>query len=115
MGTLIAIKALRCVRGNVMHPQTRPERPHGQALSRQSQAPRAYLLGCDRYCAASDLACGNGADRTMHPVETFGEGWHEQGDWGIGPVMGGCPVGRKAAMSRRGTCRGCCSAPGYCT
>ena len=50
--------------------------------------PERICWGCDRYCAASDLACGNGADRTMHPVETFGEGWHEQGDWGIEPVMG---------------------------
>lgn len=25
------------------------------------------------------MRCGNGSDRTMHPVELFGEGWQ---DWG---------------------------------
>jgi len=33
--------------------------------------------GCDRYCAADDLGCGNGTIRTMHPVELFGEDWYE--------------------------------------
>jgi len=45
--------------------------------------PERICWGCDRYCAASKLDCGNGADRTMHPVETFGEDWNEQGDWGL--------------------------------
>lgn len=27
------------------------------------------------YCPANSLACGNGASRTMHPVELFGEDW----------------------------------------
>lgn len=45
--------------------------------------PERVCWGCDRYCAASKLDCGNGADRTMHPAETFGEDWHEQGDWGL--------------------------------
>ncbi|MFZ5937944.1 MULTISPECIES: DUF3079 domain-containing protein [Pseudomonas] len=32
-------------------------------------------VGADQYCPAKALACGNGADRTMHPVELFGEDW----------------------------------------
>ncbi|GAC1033240.1 hypothetical protein thsps21_40690 [Pseudomonas sp. No.21] len=85
---LIAIKALRRVRGNVRHSQTKPSVHMAKPFPVNPRHPERICWGCDRYCAASDLACGNGADRTMHPIETFGEGWHEQGDWGIEPVMG---------------------------
>jgi hypothetical protein len=33
--------------------------------------------GCDKYCPADDLACGNGTIRTPHPAELFGEDWLE--------------------------------------
>ena len=33
--------------------------------------------GCDKYCAADDLRCGNGTIRTQHPVELFGSDWME--------------------------------------
>jgi hypothetical protein len=33
--------------------------------------------GCDKYCPADDLACGNGTIRTPHPVELFGDDWLE--------------------------------------
>ncbi|WP_210546191.1 DUF3079 domain-containing protein [Rhodoferax sp. PAMC 29310] len=36
--------------------------------------------GCDRHCAASDMRCGNGADRAPHPVELFGDDCWEWGD-----------------------------------
>jgi len=45
--------------------------------------PERICWGCDRYCPAKSLACGNGSDRTMHPAELFGEDWHLPGDWGI--------------------------------
>jgi len=35
--------------------------------------------GCDRYCAADSLLCGNGSERTQHPAELFGEDWQEFG------------------------------------
>jgi hypothetical protein len=38
--------------------------------------PERLCWGCDRYCAADALACGNGSDRTAHPVELFGDDWH---------------------------------------
>ncbi len=38
--------------------------------------PERLCWGCDRYCAADALACGNGADRTAHPAELFGEDWY---------------------------------------
>jgi hypothetical protein len=52
--------------------------------SRPSTLPRAVIdpahpertcWGCDKYCPAADLACGNGSIRTPHPKELFGPGW----------------------------------------
>jgi len=40
--------------------------------------PERVCWGCDRYCPAGDLACGNGSDRTQHPVELMGDDW---ADW----------------------------------
>lgn len=37
--------------------------------------PERICSGCDLYCPAKALACGNGASRTMHPAELFGEDW----------------------------------------
>jgi len=34
--------------------------------------PERVCWGCDKYCPADDLACGNGTVRTPHPVELFG-------------------------------------------
>jgi hypothetical protein len=39
--------------------------------------PERVCWGCDKYCPAEDLACGNGTIRTMHPVELFGQDWVE--------------------------------------
>ncbi len=45
--------------------------------------PERICWGCDRYCSSADLACGNGADRTMHPAEMLGEDWYLFGGWDI--------------------------------
>jgi len=45
--------------------------------------PERICWGCDRYCPAKSLACGNGSERTMHPAELFGEDWCAPGEWGI--------------------------------
>ncbi|MBV8247309.1 MAG: DUF3079 domain-containing protein [Comamonas sp.] len=42
--------------------------------------PERNCWGCDRYCAANAMACGNGSDRTQHPAEIFGADWM---DWGL--------------------------------
>ena len=47
--------------------------------------PERTCWGCDRYCAASAMLCGNGSERSQHPVELFGEGWRE---WGESPAAG---------------------------
>lgn len=39
--------------------------------------PERVCWGCDRYCPAKSLACGNGTDRTQHPSELFGEDWYQ--------------------------------------
>jgi hypothetical protein len=41
--------------------------------------PERTCWGCDRYCKADEMICGNGTERTQHPVELFGEGWEEAG------------------------------------
>jgi hypothetical protein len=39
--------------------------------------PERICWGCDKYCPADDLRCGNGTIRTPHPVELFGKDWLE--------------------------------------
>lgn len=41
--------------------------------------PERTCWGCDKYCPADSLACGNGSERTQHPVELFGENWAREG------------------------------------
>ena len=50
--------------------------------------PERICWGCDLYCPAKALACGNGADRTMHPVELFGEDWDSLGEHLQGETVG---------------------------
>ena len=42
--------------------------------------PERVCWGCDLYCPASDMRCGNGSDRTPHPAELFGDDWDQ---WGL--------------------------------
>jgi len=37
--------------------------------------PERICWGCDRYCPADDMYCGNGTIRAPHPIELFGEDW----------------------------------------
>ena len=39
--------------------------------------PESICWGCDKYCPAESLACGNGTIRTLHPSELFGDDWIE--------------------------------------
>lgn len=45
--------------------------------------PERICWGCDKYCPAKDLQCGNGSGRTQHPAEMLGDDWYQWGDWGI--------------------------------
>lgn len=45
--------------------------------------PERICWGCDKYCPADAMQCGNGAERTPHPLELFGEDWYLSGDWGF--------------------------------
>lgn len=45
--------------------------------------PERICWGCDKYCAVNALSCGNGSERTPHPMELFGEDWYEYGDWDL--------------------------------
>ncbi|MDR0214093.1 MAG: DUF3079 domain-containing protein [Comamonas sp.] len=46
--------------------------------------PERTCWGCDRYCAADAMACGNGSERSLHPAELFGPDWAE---WGPQPAQ----------------------------
>jgi DUF3079 family protein len=57
--------------------------------------PERICWGCDKYCPADDLCCGNGTIRAPHPVELFGEDWWEweqrhahSGDASAAPTAG---------------------------
>ena len=55
--------------------------------------PERICWGCDKYCPADELACGNGTIRTPHPIELFGDDWLEweeqkEGRSGGGPCKG---------------------------
>lgn len=47
--------------------------------------PERICWGCDKYCPADALQCGNGSGRTQHPAELLGDDWYTMGDWGICP------------------------------
>ncbi len=49
--------------------------------------PERVCWGCDRYCPAGEMACGNGSERAPHPAELFGEDWQ---DWD--PIPPGGPA-----------------------
>ena len=40
--------------------------------------PERICWGCDLYCPAEDLRCGNGSDRTQHPIELMGAEWFRE-------------------------------------
>lgn len=42
--------------------------------------PERVCWGCDKYCPADNLYCGNGTIRTQHPCELFGDDWLEWGN-----------------------------------
>lgn len=46
-------------------------------LSLHPKHPERICWGCDKYCSADDLRCGNGTIRTLHPAELFGEDWDD--------------------------------------
>ncbi|MDD5366344.1 MAG: DUF3079 domain-containing protein, partial [Gallionellaceae bacterium] len=41
--------------------------------------PERICWGCDKYCPADSLICGNGSGRTEHPAEAFGDDWYKWG------------------------------------
>lgn len=43
--------------------------------------PERICWGCNKYCIASDLQCGNGCERIQHPIELDGDTWYQKGDW----------------------------------
>ena len=64
--------------------------------------PHLICWGCDRYCPADSMACGNGSVRAQHPAELFGEDWHEWGmDAGAGDHASSASTSSKADSTSR--------------
>ncbi|MBL8278116.1 MAG: DUF3079 domain-containing protein [Pelomonas sp.] len=42
--------------------------------------PKRICWGCDKYCPADSLQCGNGSVATQHPSVLFGDDWMS---WGL--------------------------------
>jgi hypothetical protein len=58
----------------------------------QPANPERLCWGCDKYCAAGDMLCGNGSDRTQHPSELWGSDWQKWGsDFQELPAVAGEP------------------------
>jgi hypothetical protein len=60
---------------------SRLARDPGSGAPLAPRYPERICWGCDKYCPADDLACGNGTIRTPHPAELFGDDWL---DWSSG-------------------------------
>lgn len=69
------------------HAPTGAKTPLQRAMAKKfplnPKHPERICWGCDTYCAANDLKCGNGSGRTLHPAELIGEDWYLFGDWGL--------------------------------
>ncbi|HVS76085.1 MAG TPA: DUF3079 domain-containing protein [Steroidobacteraceae bacterium] len=37
--------------------------------------PERICWGCEHFCPADDMRCGNGTERAQHPVELWGDDW----------------------------------------
>lgn len=51
--------------------------------------PERICWGCDKYCPADSLMCGNGSGCTEHPAEMLGEDWYKEGDWDMDTEVAG--------------------------
>jgi hypothetical protein len=49
----------------------------GRKFPLHPKHPERICWGCDKYCPADALLCGNGSGRTEHPAELFGDDWYE--------------------------------------
>jgi hypothetical protein len=57
---------------------TAAERPV-KRLALFPRHPDRNCWGCDLYCPADDMRCGNGTIRALHPIELFGSDWLTEG------------------------------------
>ncbi len=39
--------------------------------------PERICWGCDKLCSVNKMMCGNGSDRTQHPMEVIGDDWYD--------------------------------------
>ena len=56
-------------------PRSSASRSAAPKIPLRPKNPERICWGCDKYCPANDLRCGNGTIRTPHPAELFGDDW----------------------------------------
>lgn len=61
--------------------------------------PERICWGCDRYCPADALLCGNGTVATLHPAELFGDDWLT---WGLDAAQAEAPAADAPAATATG-------------
>lgn len=57
--------------------------------------PERICWGCEQYCPADDMRCGNGTERAQHPLELWGEAWMSMSigpDGNAAPALAGEPA-----------------------
>lgn len=62
--------------------------------------PERICWGCEHFCPADDMRCGNGTDRAHHPVELWGEDWMSIGRDGTSAQPAEPPEGPAAVADR---------------
>lgn len=71
--------------------------------------PERVCWGCNKYCPAKDMQCGNGSVRTEHPMEVLGEDWYTLDGWSDlfaeDREEGPAPEPRAGARRQAGTSR----------
>ena len=58
---------------------TVPKRGCAPKLPLHPKHPERVCWGCDKYCPADEMRCGNGTIRAPHAAELFGDEWDEAG------------------------------------
>ena len=57
--------------------RTQPENIAMAKFPLHPKNPERICWGCEKFCPADDMCCGNGTIRAPHPRELLGDDWYE--------------------------------------
>lgn len=64
--------------------------------------PERICWGCEHFCPADAMRCGNGTERAPHPFELFGEDWTSFGLAADAPAQVGSQAGAEGQCRTAG-------------